>query len=457
MRLLASFFIFFTSFIIYSQTITYKYNVNWSEQTPSPNTRLNCISALKSISIQQIVFTCGENSTVFMTTNGGINWIFRGANGGTNGLPPGINLTVISCLTNNTILTSGNIGSISYVYRSDDNGLNWMPVFTEASGKINSILFENPDITFLIGNPVNGRWSIWKSLNYGITWDSTGLFLPQSGTETGFENSAYSDYGYNGQVSFWFGTNNNRIYYSVNTGLEWNARTVPEQNINSLAAIGRNVTCGGTALFSSTDYGSVWNSEISLGTGIINGLIIPNVPLIGISTDNLFTSTPILYIRSDNKIYYTDNGGGTGWKISYTASEGNFTHLNSSFSRVWAVRDNGAITKGEIDIITSITPNSYPYTFELKQNYPNPFNPKTKIPIVIYSNTNISLKIYNSSGKLVATLLEGNSSQFPVYDIIIGVPRYEVEWDASDFPSGVYYYRVVSDDFKETRKMILLK
>ena len=126
-------------------------------------------------------------------------------------------------------------------------------------------------------------------------------------------------------------------------------------------------------------------------------------------------------------------------------------------NNIWAIRDNGGITRGNIDILTSIEPNNYPYTFELKQNYPNPFNPKTTIPIYVYRSTHIMLRIYNSTGKLMETLLD-EQKNILYYDNIIeyGFP-YRVEWDATNYPSGVYYYEVIGDDFKESRKMMLVK
>jgi hypothetical protein len=92
-----------------------------------------------------------------------------------------------------------------------------------------------------------------------------------------------------------------------------------------------------------------------------------------------------------------------------------------------------------------------PKTFELFQNYPNPFNPVTKIkfsiPYVGNGRDRSVLKIYNTLGHEVQILV--NQSLQP------GI--YEVDWDASNYPSGVYFYELVSGDFTQTRKMILIK
>ncbi len=95
----------------------------------------------------------------------------------------------------------------------------------------------------------------------------------------------------------------------------------------------------------------------------------------------------------------------------------------------------------------------YPLTFDLKQNYPNPFNPVTKIRFDIpqdsrfRGNDNVILKIYDILGKEITTLV--NEQFFP--------GTYEVEWNAGDLPSGVYYYELCSGNYFMAKKMVLIK
>jgi hypothetical protein len=85
--------------------------------------------------------------------------------------------------------------------------------------------------------------------------------------------------------------------------------------------------------------------------------------------------------------------------------------------------------------------------YKLFQNYPNPFNPKTNIKYQIKNNSFVSIKIFDILGKEVETLVNEKQSS----------GMYEVSWDASQYPSGVYFYRLVTDGFTDTKKMILLK
>jgi hypothetical protein len=99
--------------------------------------------------------------------------------------------------------------------------------------------------------------------------------------------------------------------------------------------------------------------------------------------------------------------------------------------------------------------NNIPCTFSISQNYPNPFNPSTKIKFDIPNfplmkgarGMSVQLTIYDLLGREVATLV--NQQLQP--------GLYEVEFDASNYPSGVYFYRLTSGDFTSTQKMVLLK
>ncbi len=88
-----------------------------------------------------------------------------------------------------------------------------------------------------------------------------------------------------------------------------------------------------------------------------------------------------------------------------------------------------------------------PTQFALGQNYPNPFNPATTITYSIPKETNVFLVVYNIIGQEVARLV----------DIHQRAGNYSVSWDASEQPSGIYLYRIQTDQADETRKMLLLK
>ncbi|MCB9059387.1 MAG: DUF4397 domain-containing protein [Calditrichae bacterium] len=88
-----------------------------------------------------------------------------------------------------------------------------------------------------------------------------------------------------------------------------------------------------------------------------------------------------------------------------------------------------------------------PVKFDLKQNYPNPFNPETQIEFSIPANQKVALKVYDISGREVAELL--NES--------LAAGAYSVPFNATNLSSGIYFYRLQTDNFVETKRMTLLK
>ena len=112
----------------------------------------------------------------------------------------------------------------------------------------------------------------------------------------------------------------------------------------------------------------------------------------------------------------------------------------------------GAIFKtydGGGNIISNISglQNNISSDYLLYQNFPNPFNPNTTIRYDVKTKGDVEMKIFDLLGREVVTLV--NENQTP--------GTYEVVFDASSLPSGVYFYKLQAGDFIETRKMVVLK
>jgi predicted CXXCH cytochrome family protein len=88
-----------------------------------------------------------------------------------------------------------------------------------------------------------------------------------------------------------------------------------------------------------------------------------------------------------------------------------------------------------------------PQRFELHQNYPNPFNPSTTIRFDVAQRAHVKLMVYNSLGQEIETLVDQQ----------LAASSYTVNFNAAGLSSGIYYYRIISDNFVTTKKMLLLK
>ena len=98
---------------------------------------------------------------------------------------------------------------------------------------------------------------------------------------------------------------------------------------------------------------------------------------------------------------------------------------------------------------TSIHENykSNPNGFTFFQNYPNPFNPSTTIEFTLPKSEFVELKVFNILGKEVATLVSNKLNQ----------GNHTYTFDGKNLASGIYYYQLVAGDFREVKKMILLR
>lgn len=88
-----------------------------------------------------------------------------------------------------------------------------------------------------------------------------------------------------------------------------------------------------------------------------------------------------------------------------------------------------------------------PSEFYLLQNYPNPFNPVTIISFNIPENESVQLKVYDILGREAAVLLDRE----------INAGLHKIEWDASNYPSGIYFYQIEAGKYRDTRKMVLVR
>ena len=110
----------------------------------------------------------------------------------------------------------------------------------------------------------------------------------------------------------------------------------------------------------------------------------------------------------------------------------------------WARFNPDSTTAGVKEIKNT---RSLPVNFELSQNYPNPFNPTTRINYSLNKSSLVTLKVYNILGQQVAILVNSYKN----------AGNYQLTWDATNLPSGVYIYRIEAGDQVMSKKMTLLK
>jgi hypothetical protein len=119
------------------------------------------------------------------------------------------------------------------------------------------------------------------------------------------------------------------------------------------------------------------------------------------------------------------------------------TAFGSNVYRLKQIDQDGTFKYSQSVEVTTQAPQQ----FTLEQNYPNPFNPTTTISYQLPMVSNVSLKVYNVLGKEVATLVNETKE----------AGSYIAQFDASQLSSGVYFFKLTTNQFSSARKMILMK
>lgn len=158
-------------------------------------------------------------------------------------------------------------------------------------------------------------------------------------------------------------------------------------------------------------------------------------------------------LKYDSIAHAVAQGYNTAYYQKYWELSGNFTNMlfNNASHFIASLIYTAWVDSGSPLSITS-SPALLPENFYLGQNYPNPFNPSTKINFVIpqsavFEKQGVKLVILDVLGKEVATLI--NEQLMP--------GRYEAEWNAADHPSGTYFYKLSTEAFSESKRMLLIK
>ena len=413
------------------------------------------------------IFAGTDTNGVYHSTDNGDTWIHTSLS----------NIWVYSLAISGSNVFAGTNFS-SGVYRSTNLGLNWVQTSLN-NQMVYSVAANGSNV--LAGTDWSG---VYLSTNSGQTWTLTSL-----------TNQNVRALLINGSTIF-AGTMSG-FFYSTNMGQNWT------QTLNhwvlSIAISGTNVFVGSgwSGFFLSTNNGLNWSEKnegilanqsvmavVVSGNYVLAGqnnyvyrrpLPAPNTPTL-ISPPNGLTglslsphlrwtdySTSVSY-RVQLSTDSTFNNIVLDTNVAYTPSEDSLIvpagKLNNNTKYYWHVNATDLATSqwsstwhfttGPVDV-KRIT-NKIPEYYKLYQNYPNPFNPTTKIkfnlPLPSQGGAmNVNLKIFDILGHEVATLV--NKQLQP--------GSYEVEWNASNYTSGIYFYKLTLVDFNQTKRMVLIK
>jgi len=386
-----------------------------------PSNTDDSLRSVKFINLQT-GWAAGTNGTIIRTINSGNVWtkITSGFNSDLNSL----SMAIANSDTNLFIC-----GDSGLIIKSTDLGNNWTQLTSGINQNLSSIFFVNSMTGWSCGS--NGI--IVKSTNAGNNW-----FIQNSSTDIQLNSIFFTDEN-NGWTAGFGG-----IFNTTDGGQNWSPQFIDgflvlrslyfSDPLHGWSAYYDNQTFGPENT-RTTDGGISWinysmNNSYSISINFYNSLI-------GWSSG--------FYGRINHS---TD--GGVSWtnQLSNTGE-----HLNSVFFldsiNGWIAGNSGVILKTtNAGILTGFTSQSgYIGKYELSQNYPNPFNSETKFDYELPDDGNVKISLYDISGKLVKVLEETFST----------AGLYTIKFNASDFATGIYFYKMESDTFVDVKRLVILK
>lgn len=378
-----------------------------------------------------------SGSTIFAGTFKGV---YQSADHGASWTAKGLSNVSINCIDiiGNNIIAGSNNG----IYLSEDNGANWSLVNNEPIG----VLAVNGSYVFAASSA-----NVLRSSDNGKTWSSLNIVLPYPGVI-----KALAANGPNIIVGA-SGVQPNSIYYSTDNGSNWNNSVSETPYIYSLLTYGNSDVYAGTwwgGVYHSTDNGKNWTS-ISKGT-VTEGTLVYSIAV----SDNF------IFMGAENKGAFETINNGAKWSDINTGipNSGSLCTpqaltISGSFLVAGILasdfptqgRSTGGVWIRPLSELTTSVNNKSgadkPARFSLAQNYPNPFNPSTTISYSIPEGRVVTIKVYDQLGKEVSTVLNEYKE----------AGDHTAQFNASALPSGIYIYTIQAGEFRDSKKLILLK
>jgi len=364
-----------------------------------------------------LIAGAGYEQGLYFSTNNGLNWSHNNYF---------LDHIVYSLLTVGNTVFAGVYNQFhapppNGVYISTNYGSNWNSSLPNWNSFLS--LASNNNYVFA------GGWGgVWYTLNNGANWYQTSLSGITIYSLTTNGNNIYA------------GSDGNGVYLSTNNGLNWVQTTLTNQKVYSIAVFDNNIFAGTAGyltengIFLSTNNGNTWTQTI-----------INNIPVYSLTRygNNIFAGT--------NSGIYLSTNIGLNWNQINEGFNGipNIQSLLIANGFIYVGTYQNAVYRRPLSDVIGIQNISteIPSSYSLGQNYPNPFNPMCNVQFTMCNAGKVKIVVYDVQGREVQTLVDER----------LNAGTYEMKFDGSMLTSGVYFYRMVTEGFSETRKMLLIK
>ena len=402
---------------------------SWYEQITDDGRMLYSVDAVS----EHIGWTCGRNTALFRTTDGGENWTDAAGNS------PGHRFYSIDALDEYTAVATGyNFDFDLYdIQKTVDGGNTWTQTYSQ-DGPIRHIHMFDALNGRAVGDPVNGAWTVLETSDGGDSWS----MMPTCPSAIEGDFGYYCGVNWYSSDAGWFGTNSSKAYHTPDRGNQWLNVVIPElPRVTSIAFepsgnVGIGCSGSDSQMARTNDGGTSWENIAVPQQGTIY---------------NMHHADGGFWTLINWDIWMSNNLGDT-WEHETTAPRylRDISFYGSNENRTgWAVGNRGIIMRYGTETTGIEQHDAYnrPEMISLLQNYPNPFNAETTIIFDLEKPGFVDLKILDIQGKEIASLI----SEFKE------AGSYQFTWDAGELPSGIYLYRLQTDSHIETRKLIMQK
>lgn len=370
----------------------------------------------------------GENPSNYQSTDGAL--MKRTTDGGLTWNVVNINPTQSDIYTDIYFVNqaTGYLTSYKGIRRSNDAGLTWNLTGNNTSNPKYSVYFFNENTGFVFGQS-----ELLKTTNGGTSW--TWSYYPYVIRSFSFINASTG-----------FGVDANGYWKTTNSGNNWNSFYISgATSYRAISFINETTGFVGTSyngIYKTINGGSTWSLKLSSNnnnTGyLVNSLLFTN------STQGYATTF-------GGRIYQTSDAGETWQHFIDITSQNIYSVAFLNSNTGIAVGQGGIIIRttngGGIPIAVQNTTYNIPKLFNLYQNFPNPFNASTNIKFDLPTGTVVKIVIYDILGKEVETLLNERKE----------AGSYSINCNLNSFSSGIYIYKLITNQFSDSKKMILIR
>ena len=407
------------------------------------------------------VFVNGKEGLIMMSSNQGSNWSLYTSK-------------ICHDDINSVRFINENTGFIcfgDFIMKTVNSGNNWEEIFMSQTNNFVDLYFTNSFTGYALQD-----CNLYKTTNCGNNW-----ILKYSNNLAMFTSICFIDLD-TGYATGVYG----HVIKTTNGGENWtNVFTLNSVFYTSIFFTNGNtgyITRRGGEILKTTNGGYNWISNFNMDSSLINSVFFTN-SVTGYAAGGRYSDYKGFIIKTTNSglnwflclnrepeilkriEFVNENTGfaigergsfvktinsGDNWTKSFTGVQKGLNDLDFINSQTgFAVGNKGAIVKtttGGAPIGIEVINKNIPDKFILYQNFPNPFNPKTTIKYDLPKDGFLTFKVYDVLGKVLYSTIEYNHAG-----------TYIFTFDGTNYASGLYFYRLESGSYVETKKMVLVK